>query len=139
MNNLVPENYQWRTQLRDEYIYDCQSWTFKFIIQLFQHFRVLDRRFDGYVNSEATSSKIIRDVERPGDRFFRTGDILVQDEYGYFRFCDRGGDTFRWKGENVSTAEVEGIIASVLKLKDVVVYGVEIPGNDYELRQGCLW
>ena len=91
---------------------------------------LLDRRFDGYVNSEATSSKIVRDVERPGDRFFRTGDILVQDEYGYFRFCDRGGDTFRWKGENVSTAEVEGIIAAVLKLKDVAVYGVEIPGNN---------
>ncbi|KAI6660109.1 hypothetical protein LOD99_10582 [Oopsacas minuta] len=90
----------------------------------------IDRRFDGYVNSEATTSKIIRDVEQPGDRFFRTGDILVQDDYGYFRFCDRGGDTFRWKGENVSTAEVESIIASVLNLKDVAVYGVEIPGTD---------
>ena len=72
----------------------------------------------------------MRDVERAGDSFFRTGDILVQDAYGYFRFCDRGGDTFRWKGENVSTAEVESIITSVLKLKDVAVYGVEVPGTD---------
>ena len=99
------------------------------------YYNTLDRRFDGYINSEATNSKIIRDVERKGDRYFRTGDILVQDEYGYFRFCDRGGDTFRWKGENVSTAEVESIITSVLKLKDVVVYGVEVPGKQKQQQQ----
>ena len=89
----------------------------------------LDRRFDGYVNAQATQSKIIQNVERVGDRFFRTGDILTMDELGYFRFCDRSGDTYRWKGENVSTAEVEGIVTSVLNLKDVVVYGVEVPGE----------
>ncbi len=51
------------------------------------------------------------------------------DEEGWVYFCDRSGDTFRWKGENVSTAEVETRIATVLKLTDVVVYGVEVPGN----------
>ncbi len=56
------------------------------------------------------------------------GDVLVMDEYGYMYFRDRTGDTFRWRGENVSTAEVEAVISNVLKLKDAVVYGVEIPG-----------
>ncbi len=52
------------------------------------------------------------------------------DEEGWVYLCDWSGDTFRWKGENVSTAEVETRIATVLKLTDVVVYGVEVPGNE---------
>ena len=51
------------------------------------------------------------------------------DWYGYVYFVDRSGDTFRWKGENVSTTEVENIISSKLDSKEVAVYGVEIPGN----------
>lgn len=52
------------------------------------------------------------------------------DELGYFYFKDRTGDTFRWKGENCSTAEVEAVVMNVCGLKDAVVYGVEIPHND---------
>ena len=54
------------------------------------------------------------------------GDILVMDEQGYLYFRDRRGDTFRWKGENVSTTEVEGIISKAVENSDVVVYGVEV-------------
>jgi acyl-CoA synthetase (AMP-forming)/AMP-acid ligase II len=57
-----------------------------------------------------------------------SGDILEMDEYGYMYFRDRTGDTFRWRGENVSTSEVEAIISNVVQLTDAVVYGVEIPG-----------
>jgi len=56
------------------------------------------------------------------------GDILEMDEYGYMYFRDRTGDTFRWRGENVSTSEVEAIISNVVNLNDAVVYGVEVPG-----------
>ena len=49
---------------------------------------------------------------RKGDHCFKSGDILVTDKYGWFYFVDRIGDTFRWKGENVSTAEVESVIKS---------------------------
>lgn len=52
------------------------------------------------------------------------------DECGYFYFKDRQGDTFRWKGENVSTAEVESLISKALDLRDCAVYGVEIPGTE---------
>jgi acyl-CoA synthetase (AMP-forming)/AMP-acid ligase II len=58
----------------------------------------------------------------------KSGDILRTDWYGYTYFVDRSGDTFRWKGENVSTIEVENIISSRLDSKEVAVYGVEIPG-----------
>jgi len=61
---------------------------------------------------------------------FRSGDILVMDEDGYVYFKDRIGDTFRWKGENVSTTEVEAVISKVVDLKDTIVYGVEIPNTD---------
>ena len=56
------------------------------------------QRFDGYLNQKETSKKIAHDVLTPGDSVFLTGDVLVQDEYGYMYFQDRTGDTFRWRG-----------------------------------------
>ena len=70
------------------------------------------------------------DVFSHGDQVYLTGDILRQDKDGFLYFCDRTGDTFRWKGENVSTTEVEATMANILQLRDVVVYGVEVPGNE---------
>ncbi|XP_067001452.2 long-chain fatty acid transport protein 4 isoform X2 [Anabrus simplex] len=58
------------------------------------------------------------------------GDILVMDEFGYLYFKDRTGDNFRWKGENVATTEVEAVITSVVQVKDVAVYGVQVPGTE---------
>lgn len=58
------------------------------------------------------------------------GDILVADEFGNLFFKDRTGDTFRWKGENVSTSEVEAVLSNLLSYKDVVVYGVEVKGQE---------
>lgn len=60
------------------------------------------------------------------------------DDYGYMYFKDRTGDTFRWKGENVSTTEVEGTLSRLLDMKDVVVYGVEVPGNSTFHYLFCL-
>ncbi|RWS29198.1 Long-chain fatty acid transport protein 1-like protein [Leptotrombidium deliense] len=86
------------------------------------------REFDGYLNTEATNKKIIRDVYRKGDMYFRSGDLLYLDQFGYVFFKDRTGDTYRWKGENVSTTEVEEVISKIIKHRDCIVYGVEIPG-----------
>lgn len=41
------------------------------------------RGFDGYVDKEATARKIVRDVMKQGDMWFRSGDLLVMDEFGW--------------------------------------------------------
>uniref|UniRef100_G1S723 Arachidonate--CoA ligase n=1 Tax=Nomascus leucogenys TaxID=61853 RepID=G1S723_NOMLE len=88
------------------------------------------RRFDGYLNQGANNKKIAKDVFKKGDQAYLTGDVLVMDELGYLYFRDRTGDTFRWKGENVSTTEVEGTLSRLLDMADVAVYGVEVPGTE---------
>lgn len=87
-------------------------------------------RFEGYAKKEETEKKILRDVFEKGDEWFRTGDLLRQDKHGYFYFVDRIGDTFRWKGENVSTNEVSEAISVFPGVKEANVYGVVIPGTD---------
>ncbi|KAI1732719.1 AMP-binding enzyme domain-containing protein [Ditylenchus destructor] len=86
--------------------------------------------FEGYLNKSETSKKVIHDVFRHGDSAFLTGDILHWDRLGYVYFKDRTGDTFRWKGENVSTTEVEAVMMPLKSVIDVTVYGVEIPGME---------
>lgn len=86
------------------------------------------REFDGYVDKEATKKKIVHDVLCKGDMWFRSGDLLTMDEFGWMYFVDRMGDTFRWRGENVSTIEVEAVLSKVLHQQDAIVYGVEVPG-----------
>ena len=92
--------------------------------------RISTKHFDGYEDKNATSKKILKNVFKAGDQYFLSGDILRMDEEGYVYFCDRTGDTFRWKGENVSTMEIEGVIQSILEHRDAAVYGVEVPGME---------
>jgi fatty-acyl-CoA synthase len=74
-------------------------------------------RFEGYTDVAETEKKILRNVLAPGDAWFRTGDLMRLDEGGYFHFVDRVGDTFRWKGENVATSEVnEAILDGITKV-----------------------
>jgi len=88
-------------------------------------------KFDGYHgNEKATSKKLARDVFVKGDLYFRTGDLLSQNKKGYWFFMDRIGDTFRWKGENVSTNEVSQVVAICPGVTEVNIYGVQIPGKD---------
>jgi fatty-acyl-CoA synthase len=87
-------------------------------------------RFDGYANKADDERKILRDVFEHGDAWFRTGDLMRRDDRGYFYFVDRTGDTFRWKGENVSTAEVEEAIGRFPGIAQTSVYGVAVPGAD---------
>ncbi|TKS68988.1 Long-chain fatty acid transport protein 1 [Collichthys lucidus] len=78
------------------------------------------RRFDGYADKDSTNKKIARNVFKMGDSVYVSGDMLVMDEYGYIYFRDRSGDTFRWRGENVSTTEVEGTLSGLLGHTDCV-------------------
>ena len=87
-------------------------------------------RFEGYTSNEASEKKILRNVFEAGDAWFRTGDLLRKDERGFFYFVDRIGDTFRWKGENVSTSEVSEVLCEFPEVRQANVYGVAIPGAD---------
>ena len=84
-------------------------------------------RFEGYADKEASEKKILRDAFTPGDAWFRSGDLMRKDAQGYFYFVDRIGDTFRWKGENVSTTEVAEALTSFPGIKETTVYGVRVP------------
>ena len=55
---------------------------------------------------------------------------MRRDADGYFYFGDRVGDTFRWKSENVSTAEVSEVLSAYPDCIEVNIYGIQIPGHD---------
>lgn len=95
----------------------------------------LDRRFDGYSDDiEATNLKILRNVFALGDAYFNSGDLLSRDSFGFFYFVERAGDTYRWKGENVSACQVEEVLLTSKGVGCCSVYGVAIPG--YEGKAG---
>ena len=86
--------------------------------------------FEGYTDSAETNNKILRDAFIEGDIWYMSGDIMRKDRRGFYYFVDRAGDTFRWKGENVSTAEVADVIARCPGISQAVVFGVRIPHHD---------
>ncbi|MGY0571172.1 long-chain-acyl-CoA synthetase [Bradyrhizobium sp. RDM12] len=87
-------------------------------------------RFEGYTDAGETEKKILRDVFAKGDAWFRTGDLMRLDDKGFFHFVDRIGDTFRWKGENVATSEVNDAVRDFTGVVDATTYGISIPGAD---------
>ncbi|HEX3847044.1 MAG TPA: long-chain-acyl-CoA synthetase [Steroidobacteraceae bacterium] len=100
--------------------------------------RELAGRFEGYADPEASARKILRNVLKPGDAWYRTGDLMRRDERGFYYFVDRVGETYRWKGENVSTAEVLTALTTVPGVLDGVVYGVSVPGADGRAGMAAL-
>jgi acyl-CoA synthetase (AMP-forming)/AMP-acid ligase II len=94
--------------------------------------------FDGYTDSRATESKLLRDVFKAGDVWFNTGDLVCNQGMRHIQFADRVGDTFRWKGENVATTEVEAAFNQFEGLDQACVYGVQIPGTDGRAGMAAL-
>ncbi len=88
----------------------------------------IENNFDGYLDRVASEKKILRNVFVKGDAWMRSGDLMRKDARGFYYFVDRAGDSFRWKGENVSTAEVAQQIAAYPGVLDAAVYGVAAPG-----------
>ncbi len=86
--------------------------------------------FDGYTNKEANERKLMRDVLKKGDLWFNTGDLLKNLGFRHAQFIDRLGDTFRWKGENVSTTEVEEVTNKFPQVEESTTYGVQIPKTE---------
>jgi fatty-acyl-CoA synthase len=85
--------------------------------------------FDGYTDNKASEKKLVRNAFRDGDVWFNTGDLMRSQGFGHAAFTDRLGDTFRWKGENVATTEVEAAISTDPQVEEATVFGVEVPGT----------
>jgi fatty-acyl-CoA synthase len=58
------------------------------------------------------------------DGWFRTGDVAVRDELGFYTIVDRIKDMFISGGENVYPAEVEAVIVELPAVGDVAVLGI---------------
>lgn len=86
--------------------------------------------FDGYVDEGKNESKVLIDPFGDGDNYFNSGDLLVLLEDRFVAFADRLGDTFRWKGENVSTNDVQAMLCKHPTVSEANVYGVQIEGHD---------
>jgi len=95
-------------------------------------------RYEGYTDAEASEKKLLRSVFQTGDLWVRTGDLMRRDEKGFFYYVDRVGDTFRWKGENVSTTEVAETLRRFPGVQHAVVYGVKVPGADGRIGMAAL-
>lgn len=86
--------------------------------------------FDGYTDSQATQSKLLHDVFKKGDLWIDSGDLVRSQGWRHITFVDRAGDTFRWKGENVATTEVERALGAMCGVAQAVVYGVKVAHCD---------
>jgi fatty-acyl-CoA synthase len=94
--------------------------------------------YAGYADKAASEKKVLRGAFSKGDAWFRTGDLMKQDNDGYFYFVDRIGDTYRWKGENVSTTEVADQLAGAPGVKEATVYGVPVEGMEGKAGMASL-
>ncbi|MGW5270122.1 long-chain-acyl-CoA synthetase [Rhodococcus sp. NPDC003994] len=101
--------------------------------------KITDRApFDGYSDEDATKKKLLQDGFKDGDCWFDTGDLVRQQGFRHVSFVDRLGDTFRWKGENVATTQVEGALGSHPDVDQAVVFGVDVPGTDGKAGMAAL-
>ncbi|WP_028079691.1 long-chain-acyl-CoA synthetase [Solimonas soli] len=94
--------------------------------------------FDGYTDKKASEAKLLRDVFKRGDCWFNSGDLVRDQGFAHIQFVDRVGDTFRWKGENVATTEVEAVLNQFPGVAEAVVYGVQLPDSDGRAGMAAL-
>jgi len=99
---------------------------------------VVGGRFEGYTSAEATEKKVLRNVFKPGDAWWSSGDLLRCDADGYCWFVDRIGDTFRWNSENVSTTEVADALGDFPGLDSITIYGVKVSGAEGRAGMAAL-
>ncbi|MHA2393067.1 MAG: long-chain-acyl-CoA synthetase [Promethearchaeota archaeon] len=94
--------------------------------------------FLGYKDKNKTETRVLRNIFEENNEYFNTGDLVTLHEDHWVSFADRFGDTFRWKGENVSTLEVEAIINGFDNIEMCTVYGVEIPKSEGKAGMVCI-
>lgn len=106
--------------------------------QIAEDHKRMANRFEGYADADASRKKVLHDVFTAGDAWYRTGDLMTRDEQGFFYFVDRIGDTYRWKGENVSTTEVAALLGACAGVQDAAVYGVTVPNAEGRAGMAAL-
>ncbi len=95
--------------------------------------------FSGYKNNKyETKAKIVEDVLKKGDKYFISGDLFKMHKKGYVSFVDRLGDTFKWKGEVVSTNEVSDVLSRFGAFEDCNIYGVTVKGMEGRAGMAAL-
>jgi long-chain acyl-CoA synthetase len=72
----------------------------------------------GYWNNERETREVLR------NGWLHTGDIVQQNDNGFFFLLDRKKDMIKTRGENVYPREVEEVLFRHPAVKDVVVAGV---------------
>lgn len=82
----------------------------------------------GYHNDPEATAKALR------DGWLYTGDNAYADAQGYLYWFDRGKDMIKRAGENVSTAEVESVLADHPDVVEVAVFGVPDPMRDEAVK-----
>jgi fatty-acyl-CoA synthase len=131
---------------KDELERDASGWCIEcgpnevgeLLIKLKDNPRSALGEFRGYTDEAATQKKMLSDVFKSGDRYFRSGDLMRFDDNDYFYFVDRIGDTFRWKGENVSTAEVAEVISVAEGVRGATLASVLVPGMEGQAGLAAL-
>jgi crotonobetaine/carnitine-CoA ligase len=76
----------------------------------------------GYLNNPAATAKALREM-KDGTWLF-TGDTAMYDENGFIYFLDRSNDLIKRGGENISTIEVESVIAGLAGVADICIVGL---------------
>jgi fatty-acyl-CoA synthase len=86
--------------------------------------------YHGYVDRSASEARLVRDAFADGDVLFRTHDVLRRERDGFYYFVERRGDSYRFRGENVSALQVERELLAVPGVVEALVTGVEVTGYD---------
>jgi fatty-acyl-CoA synthase len=100
--------------------------------------RVSSGAYRGYLDPAFDEARLWRGLREPGDCWWRSGDLLRRSADGFFTFVDRMGDTYRWRGENVSSADVEDALRATGLVDEAVVYGVRIPKEEGKVGMASI-
>jgi fatty-acyl-CoA synthase len=101
-------------------------------------FQVPDRKYRGYLHLELDKDKLLHDLVKPGDLWWQSGDVLTRDKEGFFTFIERMGDSYRFKGENISNVDVENVLYKLDLIAEVCVYGIKLPWLDGQAGMATL-
>ena len=73
-------------------------------------------------------------IDKAGQRWLRTGDLVRMDEEGYFHFHDRSKDLIKFKGYSIFAKDVEDVLYAHPQVKAAGVIGVADPAVGQRIK-----